>query len=196
MASVVVFLLPDLRGGGAERVMIDLAHEFAELGHSVKFVLMRAEGAFLPEVRRNFSVVDLDTPRARNGVPALARYLRRARPDGLLAAMWPLTVMAPVAARLARYRGRVLVSEHGILSAQYAGWGRAHNIALRPFWAIALPMPVLASRMGFAPTWRASRGSRRTALRQSTTPCGRLPRPIATAWPEPIGFGGRVARAS
>ncbi len=133
---MISLLLPDLRGGGAERVMIDLAREFARAGHKVDLVLMQARGAFLEEARDSFSVVDLMAPRARALPLPLVRYLRRRRPDSLLAGMWPLTVIAPLAARLSGHCCRVLVSEHGILSAQYQGWGKAHRVALRASMAL------------------------------------------------------------
>lgn len=124
-------LIPDLRGGGAERVMIDLAREFARAGYKVEFVLMQATGDFLTEAQRDFAVFDLATPRARNVALALAHYLRQRRPDALIVAMWPLTVIAPLAARIAGFRGKVLVSEHGMLSHQYTPWGALHRLMLR-----------------------------------------------------------------
>lgn len=124
-------LLPNLAGGGAERVSIDLAHEFARAGHEVEFVLMQARGELLEEAKASFPVVDLATPRARSLPLALARYLRHRRPDALLAAMWPLTVIAPVAQRLSGHQCKVLVSEHCILSAQYREWGAIHRLLLR-----------------------------------------------------------------
>ena len=127
----ISILLPDFRGGGAERVNLDLAYEFARAGHEVEFVLMQARGELLEEARASFSVIDLATPRARSLPLALVRYLRRRRPDALLAAMWPLTVIAPLAQRLSGHRCKVLVSEHGILSAQYSDWGRFHRLLLR-----------------------------------------------------------------
>ena len=130
-SSRIAILLPDLRGGGAERVMVDLAREFLRCGHNVEFVLMQATGDFLAEAQREFSVVDLSTPRMRNVLPALVRYMRRRRPDALMVAMWPLTVIAPLAARVAGFRGKVLISEHAILSQQYSLLGALHRIALR-----------------------------------------------------------------
>lgn len=125
-------LLPDLRGGGAERISLDLARELARLGHRVEFVLMRAEGDFLAEAQAEFPVVDLRAPRARQVIGPLTRYLRNRRPKGLLAAMWPLTVIAPVAARIARYPGPVAISEHSTLyTRQYKDWGRLHLAAMR-----------------------------------------------------------------
>lgn len=127
----ISLLLPDLRGGGVERISLVLAREFARLGHTAEFVLMQATGEFLPEAQRDFAVFDLATPRARNVAPALAAYLRQRRPDALIAAMWPLTVIAPLAARMAGFRGKVLVSEHAMLSQQYAPRGGLHRFALR-----------------------------------------------------------------
>jgi glycosyltransferase involved in cell wall biosynthesis len=92
---------------------------------------MLAQGELLEEARLSFPVVDLDSARFRNVPFALSRYLRQRRPDALLAAMWPLTVIAPISQRLSRHRCKVVVSEHGILSAQYRDWGLGHRILLR-----------------------------------------------------------------
>ena len=127
----IAVLLPDLRGGGAERVSLDLAHEFSRAGHKVEFVLMRAKGELLREAENSFSVVNLDIARSRQVPAALSRYLRDCHPDALLAAMWPLTVLAPVAKILSRSRCSVLVSEHNTLSVQYRDWGRMHRTLMR-----------------------------------------------------------------
>lgn len=128
---VISILLPDLRGGGAERVNIDLALEFSRAGHDVEFVLMQARGELLEEAKSSFPVVDLGIPRVRALPFVLARYLRQRRPGALLASMWPLTVIAPVAVRMSGHRCKMLVSEHGMLSAQYRNWGRLHRVLLR-----------------------------------------------------------------
>ncbi len=133
---MITILLPDLRGGGAERVNLDLAHQFQRMGHDVEFALMRGQGELLEEAKASFPVVDLACPRARNLPFALARYLRETKPDALLAAMWPLTVLAPLARRLSGQRCRIVVSEHCILSAQYESWGKLHRIALRASMAV------------------------------------------------------------
>ena len=127
----ICFVLPDLRGGGAERVSLDLGHAFAAMGHEVDFALMQRSGDFLAEAEAAFSVADLAAPRARQVLFKLTAYLRESRPDVVVAAMWPLTVIAPLALRLSGHRCRVIISEHGMLSAQYEGWGWAHRLILR-----------------------------------------------------------------
>jgi glycosyltransferase involved in cell wall biosynthesis len=113
----IALLIPDLRGGGAERVAINLAKEFATLGASVEFVLMRREGEFLYEVDDRMRIVDLGAGRIRGALVPLVSYLRTARPRALIAFMWPLTLVAVVARVLGRAPTRLLVTEHTTLSA-------------------------------------------------------------------------------
>jgi glycosyltransferase involved in cell wall biosynthesis len=133
--SISIFL-PDLRAGGTERVNLDLAYEFGRMGYRPEFVLMQARGELLEEARSAFPIIELECTRIRQTPIALARYLRRRRPDGLIAAMWPLTAAAPVVCQTASRRTRVLVSEHGILSAQYRDRGVTHGLLLRATAAI------------------------------------------------------------
>lgn len=125
---MISLLLPDLRGGGAERVMVDLAREFARLGHTVEFVLMQATGDFLPEAERDFAVVDLAAPRTRNMPLQFARYLRKRKPDVVIANMWPLTSAAVIGKSLSRQPCHLLLVEHNTLTRQYASWSRLHGL--------------------------------------------------------------------
>jgi len=127
----IAILLPDLRPGGAERLHLHLAEAWIERGLQVEFVLRRARGDLLARLPPGATVHDLQADRVRSSLWPLVRYLRAARPDVLLAAMWPLTVVAPIAARLAGFAGRVAVSEHSPLARAYAGRGRMHRILLR-----------------------------------------------------------------
>ncbi|MBB3188792.1 glycosyltransferase [Halomonas cerina] len=141
----IAIVLPDLRGGGVERIRLSLAGEFRRLGHGVEFVLMQAQGELLSEAMASFAVHDLACRRIRQLPWALARYLRRYQPDALLVAMWPLTVVAPLASRLSGHPCDVLISEHNTLSAQYAAQGSLHLRLLR--FSMALGYRLARSRV-------------------------------------------------
>jgi glycosyltransferase involved in cell wall biosynthesis len=108
--------VPSMRGGGAERVMLTLASEFARRGHGVDLVLASAEGPYLADVPETVRVVDLGSRRVVASLPALIRYLRRERPEAMLSAMGRVNVVALWARRLAGAKTRLVVSEHNTLS--------------------------------------------------------------------------------
>src|SRR5688572_6694161 len=117
----IAFVLPDMTGGGAERVAISAIQAFLERGCEVDLVVMRAEGALLDLVPPETRIFDLGAERLRHAVWPLVRYLRERRPLSIQVSMWPLTVAAILAARLSRVAVRVIVSDHSILSEQYKG---------------------------------------------------------------------------
>lgn len=129
--SRLALLLPNLGGGGAERVQLELARAFLAAGHDVELLVTQAEGELLAEAEALCSVTDMRCNRARELLSKLTAYLRSNNPDGLVAAMWPLTAIAPFARLLSRSSTRVVVAEHNMLSRQYADWGALHRLLLR-----------------------------------------------------------------
>jgi hypothetical protein len=65
----IALFLPSLRGGGAEKVMVNLALGFVEQGLKVDLVLAKAEGPYLSRVPEEVRVVDLGA-RARSLQPS------------------------------------------------------------------------------------------------------------------------------
>lgn len=112
----VACFLPDMAGGGAERVMLASMRDLIRKGHGVDLLVMRNDGALMsllpPEVR----VFNLGVTRLRQAILPIARYLRTERPDAMHAQMWPTTIIAIIAHRLARSGARVLVSDQTALS--------------------------------------------------------------------------------
>jgi len=83
----VALFLPNLVGGGAERVFALLAEGLAARGIDTEVVLAHAEGPHLAAVQAVVPVVDLHVGRTRHSLLPLARYLRRRRPDVLVTAL-------------------------------------------------------------------------------------------------------------
>ncbi len=126
----IALIVPDLRGGGVERVCLLLTREFLARGHDVDLVLLKKRGVLLEQLPNGARVIDLQAERIRQGFSPLVRYLKASSPDAILASMWPLTTLSIIAARFARYPGRVVVSEHSTLSHSPEGRGMV-GVALR-----------------------------------------------------------------
>jgi len=137
--SVAIYL-PDLSGGGAERLHINLAPAFVAAGYDVTFLLDRRRGELLERVPAGCSVVSLDTSRQLKAVSALARYLRETPPGILVANMEHMNIMALAARFLARAQTRIVVTQHNTVSEQ----------AKRPSWQFRVLRPLYAGFLRFA----------------------------------------------
>jgi glycosyltransferase involved in cell wall biosynthesis len=111
----VTVFLPSLTGGGAERVMVNLAAGLFERGFATDFVLADATGPYLPFVPPGVRLINLNVSRVLHAVRPLASYLRRERPAALLVALDHANLVAMAAGRLARSDTRIVISVHATL---------------------------------------------------------------------------------
>lgn len=85
----ISFFLPNLDGGGAERVVLNLAEGFANRGLKVDLVLAKMEGAYLKKVPPKVRLIDLKSksPVILSKTFALKRYLEQERPRVLFSCL-------------------------------------------------------------------------------------------------------------
>ena len=115
----------DLSGGGVERMRLELIRVFLARGVAVTLVLHARTGALAHAVPEGCRVVVLGGRRTAGDVPRLARFLRQARPDVLMASLDHNNIAAMLARRLAGGRTRLVICQHNALSAEaehMRGW--------------------------------------------------------------------------
>ena len=115
MQKLAIFL-SDLMGGGAERVMLNLASGFAEQGYLVDIVLARKEGSYLAQIPSQLRLIDLNASSLLRSLPSLIRYLKQERPVALFSALEDTNIVALLAKQLARVSTSVIVTVHNNLS--------------------------------------------------------------------------------
>ena len=112
----IAFFLPTVRGGGAQRVIVNLVQGITERGIPVDLVLAAATGVFLDQLPPAVRLVDLRANRLLKSLAPLTRYLRRERPRVLVSSMSHANMIALWAAKLARQDTPVLVTVHNTMS--------------------------------------------------------------------------------
>lgn len=112
----IAFFLPSVRGGGAQRVIVNLVQGLVERGHRVDVVLAIAQGVFRDHLPPAARVVDLRAGRLIRSLLPLRRYLRRERPRILISSMTHANLIALWAARLAGGSTPVMVTVHNTMS--------------------------------------------------------------------------------
>ncbi|MDR3424549.1 MAG: glycosyltransferase [Alphaproteobacteria bacterium] len=136
--SKIAIYLPDLSGGGAERLQVNLAQIFLNRGVAVEFVLDRAEGPLLDAVPPKATVISLGCKRVLQSLPKLARYLREQKPDILLSNLGHNNIIALWARRLARSGTKIVVAQHNMLSGESLREGYKYRY-LPLFYRLFLP---------------------------------------------------------
>jgi glycosyltransferase involved in cell wall biosynthesis len=136
----IAVFLPNLNPGGAEKLHLILAREWEKSGIKTDFLLRNKCGSLCDQIPESSSIIDLKANRVRNSFWPLVKYLSDTPPDAIIAAMWPLTIIAPLAAKVANYRGKVILSEHSPLSIAYSNKGSFHRYVMKLSQRICYPI--------------------------------------------------------
>ena len=113
-------LIPDLEGGGAQRATVAIVNALADRGLSIELVCGNAVGPNLTAVDPAVRVVDLGRRRFRWTLTRMIAYLRRRRPIALMGVLTQANLVACLAARLAAWRGFLVVNERSRFTARVA----------------------------------------------------------------------------
>ncbi|WP_427162756.1 glycosyltransferase [Aliinostoc sp. HNIBRCY26] len=137
----VAIFLRTLVGGGAERVMVNLANTLTEQNFKVDLVLSHVAGPYLSQVSPKVQIVDLKAPKLPLSLPKLVGYLRQKQPLNLLSALHYPCEVAIWAKYLSGVSTQVIVSERNTLSqeAKYSPeiTARLTPLAARLFYPFA-----------------------------------------------------------
>lgn len=79
--KTILFILPDLNMGGAERIITLLINNLDKNKFTPKLLLMRKEGYYLELLDKNIEIIDIKTSRIRNAFFPIIKVLRTLKPD-------------------------------------------------------------------------------------------------------------------
>jgi glycosyltransferase involved in cell wall biosynthesis len=116
----VLFLMPNLGGGGAERVMVTLLRHLDRACFEPHLALVEAAGPLLKEVPADVPLHDLKTKRVRYAFPGIIRLARKLRPHAIHSAMCELNMAAVLSRPFLPPGLRLLMREDSSPSAQNA----------------------------------------------------------------------------
>lgn len=77
----IIFILPDLETGGAERIVTTLANHLPRNRFEPKILLLRKEGGFLEILKKDIEIIDIKTPRIRHSLKPILLEIKKRKPD-------------------------------------------------------------------------------------------------------------------
>ena len=90
----ILVILPNLGGGGAEKVHISLANNWVKNGHEVTICsgLITPDSPF--EIDKRINVIHLNCRKIRDLIFPLKKVIDEEKADRIFTAMWPLTIIS------------------------------------------------------------------------------------------------------
>lgn len=77
----VMFILPDLETGGAERIVTTIANHLSRDRFDIKILLLRKQGGYLSLIKKDVEIIDLNIERIRNSLKPILSQIYRRKPD-------------------------------------------------------------------------------------------------------------------
>ena len=115
----ILFLLPSLTGGGAERVFTTLLRHLDRTRFEPHLALLQATGAYMEDIPQDVSIHDLKVSRVRYGLPSILGLVWRLRPQTILATMGHLNIALIAAKPFFPLNTKLVVREAVIPSALF-----------------------------------------------------------------------------
>ncbi|MDO4225463.1 MAG: glycosyltransferase [Bergeyella zoohelcum] len=79
--KTILFILPDLEAGGAERIVTTIANHLPREKFIPKIMLLRKQGYYLEFLKDDVEIIDLKTPRIRHSLLPIFREIRKQNPS-------------------------------------------------------------------------------------------------------------------
>ncbi|MDN3607325.1 glycosyltransferase [Kaistella yonginensis] len=77
----IIFILPDLETGGAERIVTTIANHLDREKFDPKILLLRKEGGYLDFLKEDVEIIDIKTPRIRHSLLPILKEIRKRKPN-------------------------------------------------------------------------------------------------------------------
>ena len=77
----ILFILPDLNAGGAERIVTTIANHLPRQKFSPGILLLRKEGLYLDFLKDDVEIIDIKTPRIRHSLKPILLEIKKRKPD-------------------------------------------------------------------------------------------------------------------
>ena len=117
----IALVLGSMRMGGAERASLNLINEFVARGVRCDLVLVQAEGELLSELDPEVNIVPLGKGRTLYSVFAMRRYLKKIRPQVVIAGQTHVQIMTLLARKRSLSNIPVILNEHSTFSTNNPG---------------------------------------------------------------------------
>jgi len=93
----ILFFLPNLNGGGAERVTVNIIRQLDQKVFDIKLVLVQKVGKLLPLIPSYVEIIDLNSKKTMFSVLKLRKVIRIEKPDTIYSSLFRMHIALDIA---------------------------------------------------------------------------------------------------
>lgn len=132
----ILFVIPSLSGGGAERVVLTLAKNIPRDVFDVSLAIVNKEGPYEQEIPQDIEVFDLHCRRVRYAFPRLVQLIRHVHPDVVFSTLGYLNIALLILRPFLPRGIKLVVRESNTVSnmLRYYQFSAVWNLSYRHFY--------------------------------------------------------------
>ena len=118
MKKKIIFILPSLYGGGAERIVLNLLKHLDRERFTPVLALVKKEGRYLQDVPKDVELIDLKVKQARYSLFKIAKLIREQKPDVVFTSLSHLNLLIALIRPFFSKRIKFIARESNTVSEQ------------------------------------------------------------------------------
>lgn len=111
MKRKLAIVIPSLRGGGAERVMLNIISHLNREEFNIRLIVIKKEGPYEKKLPSDIDVVDLNSNRVRYSIFKLIKELNKFKPDVILSTLGHLNLVLLSIRAFLKSKPKIIVRE-------------------------------------------------------------------------------------
>jgi len=136
----LLLMTPNLQGGGAEKVMVNLLNSFDRNRIEPVFMTAELKGPYTSLLPADVEIVDLGVSRVRYVLPKLVKEINRIRPDAILSTFERLNFSLLLAKPFIPKATKIVIREVNLPSKTLMGYGSVRKTLYRQFYRKLYPL--------------------------------------------------------
>jgi hypothetical protein len=118
LKTKILFIIPSLRGGGAERVMLTLLKHLPRGQFGLSLALVEKVGHYLDELPNDVAVYDLEAGRVRYSILKIVRLINKIKPDIVFSTLGHLNIALVISKIFWQHSASLIIRQGTMVSMQ------------------------------------------------------------------------------
>lgn len=110
----IALYVPDLQLGGAERMIVNLANNFASRNFDVDLVVNRLQGHYCDDVSPLVNIIELKVSNSRYAIVGLMQYIIKNKPDRMLSTLFHANIVSILACLFTNSRSICFIRQENV----------------------------------------------------------------------------------